>query len=331
MVLIKKFGVDIGYGYTKAVSENEKLAFPSVIADKNGQEIDVFSVQLDYEVEIKYPDGKVERKLVGESATRYLTAVSVMTREKPAEIHDLLLYTAIYLLGGGGNLQDGQVEVCVGLPLAFYKSQKAELKARLERSNAFVRVGSGEQRYISIAKATVIPQGAGVIFANTDTIPDDGLCAVIDVGTYTTDFLLFEMQKGRAIPLLDACGSVEAGISFIHRMLMTEFQNQTGEPLPAEMVQYVINLIESGKPVIYGGKAVNLMPAYQKAKENTAIAISQKVLNTFGNRTKFINPIFLAGGGAVTLQEELKKHLPNAVLTEEPFYSNAIGYLKVIS
>lgn len=281
-------------------------------------------------MEVVYPSGRIERKLVGDAAMHYMTAVSTLTREKPAEMHDLLLLTAVAVLGGGGSLQEGHVEVAVGLPLAFYRTQKDALQKRLEQTNVYISLNGGEQKYVSITKAKVVPQGAGVLLAQWDDLPEKGLYAVVDIGTYTTDFLLFRVENGMPVPLFDACGSIEAGVSLVHRVVAAEFQNQTGGILPAEMLQYVISELESGTEVRYGGKELNLLPAFKKAKTDAAVAITQKVLNAFGGRADFVNATIVAGGGALFFGEEILKRLPAAQMAEDPLFANAIGYLKTV-
>lgn len=332
MVAIKEFGVDVGYGYTKAVSADGRVVFPSIVANADGQEIDFFHrSKVNYKVEVLYPNGKTERKLVGEAAIHYMTAVSALTREKPAEIHDLLLLTAIYLLGGGGSLQDGHVRVAVGLPLAFYRTQKEALKNRLEQFNAYVQVNDENQKYISITEARVVPQGVGVLLAQWGELPERGLYAVVDIGMYTTDYLLFKVENSTPVPLLDACGSVEAGVSLVHRAVAAEFHAQTGSILPAEMLQYVISELEAGSEIKYSGRHLNLLPVFRKAKTDVGAAIVQKVLNAFGGRADFVDATIVAGGGALFFGEEVLSRLPVAERARDPLFANATGYLETIS
>ena len=150
---------------------------------------------------------------------------------KPADIHDLLLLTvALYVNGTFTAVNDTENNLVVGLPLSFYRGQKETLRERLSTLSAWVSVDGKERKYISFNNVMVFPQGAGALVSLGDTLPDSGMIGLIDIGTYTTDFMLFEIKNGMPVPMPDACGSVEAGIYLAQRSLAEEFEKQVGSP-----------------------------------------------------------------------------------------------------
>jgi plasmid segregation protein ParM len=284
---------------------------------------------LGHRVRIRHPGGGTEERLVGEAAARSLAAVTTLARNKPADMHDTLVLAAAYLAGAGGTgILPGQVDLAVGLPLAYYRAQRESLAARLRRLAAWVSADGGEERYVSFGRVLVLPQGAGIVAAHPELLPEKGLVGVVDVGTYTTDYLLLEKVPARAEPrpVLECCGSAEVGVHLVHRAVAREFQARTGAPLPQEMWE---EAARAGS-VVYEGKAVDLTDAVEKALADAAQAISQRVLGAWGNRAGFVSTVILAGGGALLLKERLEACLPSMVVAPDPVYANALGFLRAL-
>ncbi|MEW5935804.1 MAG: ParM/StbA family protein, partial [Bacillota bacterium] len=258
-----KLAVDVGYGYSKALSETGRRAcFPSACSPAPPDVAPGVFAAMPHRVEV-IRGGKAERYLVGEAALRSRTAAVTLSREKPAEIHDVLLLAAAYLAGAGRA-----TSLAVGLPLAYYRTQRQALAARLAGLAAQVSVDGGPPREIDFAGGVrVVPQGAGVVLAEP-RLPD-GLVGAVDVGHHTTDYLLIEVRDGQPLPLLDYCGSVEAGAHLVAAAVAREFSAQTGAPLDlAEAVQ-VTDWVRQGQPVTYDGRPLDLAPAYRAACQET--------------------------------------------------------------
>jgi plasmid segregation protein ParM len=323
--------VDIGYGFVKAVSpEGKRACFPSLVAPA-GTDLDLGfgGPAPGYRVTVRKVDGKVGEYLVGEAAQGSFLATGFLGAEKPVELHDLLLLTAAYLVSAGGTGPfPVQVDLAVGLPLAFYRAQKDALKARLEALAAWVSVDGGPERYISFRRVLVIPQGAGVVFAQG--VPKGrGYAAVVDVGQYTTDYLLVDLKTGR--PVVEASGSVEAGCHLVAQRVAQAYLAKTGRPLPPRMERLVLDdLAEMGRTVFRGGE-LDLSGEYREAVEDTAKAVARQVLSAWRDFADMISVTYLAGGGALLLGEYLAKAFPNPVLVEDAVFANARGYLRMIS
>jgi len=336
--VVSKVAVDVGYGFTKAVSDTGvSVCFPSVVAPKvvdvaNG----VFKSRLPYQVRIKNVGADTDERLVGEAALRSMAAVSVLAAEKPVESHDLLLLTAAYLVGAGTDRYSAeQARIAVGLPFAYFKAQKEELKHRLAGLLAFVSVGDGAdmgiEKRISFALPMVLPQGVGVIFEYQDLLPESGLACVVDVGMYTTDYLLIEVLNDLPALIPESCGSVEVGVHLVHRAVSAEFQARAGVSLPDEFQAQVVSESLAGKPVTYFGRELDLVSSARKARKETGQLVCQKVLAALGNRAGHVRRTLLAGGGSVLFRQELEAGLPVPHLVGDPVYANARGFLRAIS
>lgn len=326
-----RVGVDTGYGFTKAVADNGKrVSFPSIMAPAVADPLaGLFKNGVGHRVKISSMAG-VEEKLVGEAAMQSQSAQGfVAQQEKPQTMHDLLLLTATYLCLGQQDDGEG-ISLAVGLPLSYYRMQKDALKKRLETLSAWVSVDGGERRYISFRNVVVFPQGAGALVAAGNALSKNGAVGLIDVGTYTTDFMLFNVRDGMPIAVAEACGSVEAGIHLLHRSLASEFEKQTGVPLPERMYQQTLELIQRGEALTYRGGKISLAPAFERAKREVAETIASQVLATWGDRTGFLSMTFFAGGGAVLFGDLLTERFQPSMVVNDPVFANAAGYMAML-
>jgi len=280
-------------------------------------------------VRVRFLDGRKGEFLVGEAAQGSFLASGFLGAEKPADLHDLLLLTACALAGVGGKGPfPGQCDLAVGLPLAFYKAQREALKARLEGLAAWVSVNGGEEQYISFRRVLVVPQGAGVVFAQG--LPRGrGFAGVVDVGQYTTDFLLVDLRTLN--PVVEACGSVEAGCHLVAQRVGQAYLSKTGRPLPPRMERFVLDAAREGQPVPFRGREIDLTPDFDAALREVATTVSRQVLSAWRDIADMITVTCLAGGGVLLLGEHLAKAFPNPVLVKEPVFANVLGYLRMLS
>lgn len=325
---------DVGYGYVKAVADTgTRACFPSVVAPAAADPLGgVLGNGAGYRVRVRALDGRGRDVLVGEAALRSLHAQSFLGKDKPADLHDLFVLAAARLVGAGGSGPlPGQTALALGLPLSFYRSQKAALIERLQTLQTWVSVDGGPEAYLSFGPIAVFPQGAGAALACPELLPEKGLAAVVDVGQYTTDYLLFEMRNGQPVPVTEACGSLEAGVHLVMKDLGTAFEAEAGAPLPARMQQHVLEAAREGQPVAHFGREIDLSAAYRESVVQAARLIARQVASRWADWTGFIRATILCGGGVLLLGEELAAGLPNAIVVPDPVFANAEGFLKMLT
>ena len=102
--------IDIGYSAVKAISNGTRVCFPSVVAPAT-EDLLNGAVKNILKHSVKTSTG--QEYWIGEAALQSSSAIATLSREKPAEIHDMLITTAAYLL----NAEEGDT-LAVGLP--FY-------------------------------------------------------------------------------------------------------------------------------------------------------------------------------------------------------------------
>ncbi|KUK10387.1 MAG: hypothetical protein XD50_1358 [Clostridia bacterium 41_269] len=320
--------IDVGYGYTKAVSENgEKISFPSVTAPLGVNRLEgMYNGVIDYRVRIAN-EGRVNEALIGRAALMSNSCRAFVGRqEKPEDMHDALLLTAAYLLSNGSNNPD--IILAAGLPLSYYKNQKNKLRERLSNLSACVMVNGGQEKYISFKGVSIFPQGTGVLAA-LDEIPEKGRIGVLDIGTYTTDYLLFEIQDNMPIPIVEGCGSVETGIFLAQKAIAMEYEKVTGSTLPLSEYQSVFEDTINGQPVVFWGKKIDLFPAWMKIQRQIAETIVSGAIAAWEKQIDKLVLTVFAGGGSALLFDIVKDMFPCPYLMEEGYFANAVGFLKM--
>ncbi|ADI02777.1 ParM/StbA family protein [Syntrophothermus lipocalidus] len=322
-----RVAVDVGYGWTKALSEDgRKVSFPSAVSRAITDTTGGLFISLPHEVKINGANW-----FVGERAKQCVSCLTLPGQSrKNGEVHDILLLTASYLAGAGEN--GDKPELAVGLPLAYFKSQRDWLAEHVQGLNAWVGV-NGTERHISFTHAEVFPQGAGILALCTD-LPTRGYILLIDVGTYTTEFLLFEVRqvdgRVRYIPIPDACSSIEVGVHTVHQALAISWREKAGVPLPDRMVEEVAQAAAKGEPVLHAGRTVDLTKQYHAAVKQTATAIEAGIKSVLQDRAEFVAKTVLAGGGAHVFGSHLRMAFPNSETLPDPVYGNAKGYLRLM-
>ncbi len=314
-----QISIDVGYSQVKAIAENgNKILFPSVRASLVNDPTAGMYKALGHQVKIR-TFNKVREELVGEGALRSLTATTTLSREKSEDMHDLFILTALYLCGASGF-----TNLSIGLPLAYYRFQKDELKQRLQKINAHVSVDGGEEKYITISSVDVFPQGVGVLLSDGLTLAQTGKIAVIDIGYYTTDYLLFELIEGLPMPILELCGSIDVGIHLVSRIISTAYQEKTEALAP----KFLLNELISKKEIFFNGNPLDLTLELNRALERTAEQITQEVLSIWVKQADNVSQTILAGGGSLLLDRYL--NFPGVCLPSDPVFANAEGFLSML-
>jgi plasmid segregation protein ParM len=325
-------GIDVGYSAVKAISENgQRVYFPSIMALSREDPIKgIFNNKIEHMVNIRSGSMAGER-LIGEAALQSLSAVSTMARKKPEDIHDLFILSAAYLLGAGviaPAQNPDKVTLGIGLPLAYYKKQKEEVKSRLESLAVNLSVDNGLEKYVSFSSVKVYPQGLGMLSGLQ--LPAQGYIGLIDIGCSTTDFLLFKMINGDPIPVTEACGSIEAGVHLVQSEIEAAFQSKTGAPLVHFMSREVMQTAANKGTTQFQGDKIDLTKSYEIACKNTARQIIEEIQSNWSNMTGFLTLTVFAGGGAEFFNPHLTDTFPNSVIVPDPVFANAEGFLKLM-
>lgn len=323
--------IDVGYSAVKAMADNGiKIMFPSFVAPAKQSPINWMAdvngfANKKYTVTIN----NNEDYLVGEAAAESLCGMSTMSRVKDHEIHDLLLQVASYLCIPGSL--EPKIHLAVGLPMGYFESQTKVLKERLEKLFATISVEKGIPKKIKFEKVTVIPQGMGVMFSESKILPVKGRVGIIDIGSYTVDYMLLEMKEGKPIIVHDGCGSLEAGTYLVQKDLADAFKALTGAPLANDMYTEALSAAMNNELITFGGKEYDLSGIYLKSCNDISRLIQGRIHAAWLTKSEYLKQTIYAGGGAEMFKNHLQNSFPGTIFCYDPVFANCRGFLKCIS
>jgi len=322
-------GLDIGYGVVKAVTSDTVITFPSVAGHARE-----FRFQQD-EIARRHPGDQLTDEdgmwFIGEAGAGPAPAGELLRLRGRGAGQDALgnafrlrmARAAIGKLFPGLRSRDAlHVRIATGLP-CDHMADAAELRRTLLGTH-LVQSDSAEL-VANITEVMVMPQPYGTIYSRMLTPAGDlnpahtcmrtGVC---DVGTYTVDIALDD--DGEYIAAQS--GSVESGVFTAHERIAAALERDYRQKMPYRIVEEVLRtgvFRASGQPVDYSAEVAEALGPLRSATLNL---LSEK---WHGGAT--IDVIYLSGGGAGLVHEEVRAAYPQAQLVPEAQLANARGYL----
>jgi plasmid segregation protein ParM len=322
-------GLDIGYGVTKVVTDEQVITFPSVCG--HAREIKFRADDL----AAKYPGDQITDEdgswFVGDLALgQILPGELLRLRGRTADETHIgnvfrvrLAKVAVgKLLAGIRHGEAVHIRVSTGLPVDHMRDA-ADLKAALIGQH-LVQTDSAEF-VANISEVMVMPQPYGSLYAQTLTPTGDinpthtfirtGVC---DVGTYTVDLALDDDGV-----YVDAeSGSVESGVYTAQERIASALERDCRQKIPFKIVEEVLR---TGHARI-SGEAVDYSAEVREALE----PLRSATLNLMGEKWKAgktVDVIYLSGGGAELVKEVVMGAYKQTRLVKNPQTANAQGYL----
>ena len=296
-------GIDTGFGYTKVVSDNEKLIFKTIVE----------------------PFVKTERQTklpIFVNGKGYLVGPDTLSDMQVSkdffgsdEYYALIGYCLKHFQEKGIKI-DG---IGLSIPPGMYNEKKiAVFKYQLGRSEIIYN----KDHIIVPEKIEFYSQGAGAYFdflKNNPLYADKGVI-VIDIGYYTIDFVFFNKGEGydelfRSYPL---------GVEVILRKIIDEITVKYGEFISLEMAELIL---KTGT-FRFLGKEYKI--DHMEYIDNFYIPKVIKTIKEYGNIIKNYRlnlkenediVVVLAGGGAVYLQNRFD----DVFVLNDPQFANARG------
>ncbi len=327
-------GLDIGYGYTKVVTENNQQAlFPSLVTRGHNQQLaSVWNQKKDpiENLHIKLVEGAGYKEyFVGKLAEKQMEASFILDDNKlNLEETHVLLATALTLFLSEGK---SAVKVATGLPLEQYVHQKDQFEATLKNFSAEVfYVDSAQKKIVEIEDYLVFPQAAGAIYNVMMTDPhkymiENSYVGLIDIGFKTTDFVAFSINDSFSLEE-GLSGTIDTGMSDVMIAADRLFtQNSGGSKLATTDL---LSLVRKGK-IYFMSQYLDITEGLAEVREFIAKTIQNKVRGVWAERFNLFSTVFISGGGGIDLFPYFRNFHPNATLVEDAQMSNAKGFLKV--
>lgn len=326
-----KVGLDIGFGYTKILTDaGFKQCFPSLAKPVDAIKSEtMLTNREDYYCVINGKPWEIGYLALREkqSASRAFSDADRFYNEAFAA----MLATSL----AAANPTGEAIRLVTGVPLSSFLAGHHEFDEFLISFSAIVRL-NGREHSVRIEKAHIFPQSAGAFYnpkisaAIRPTLEHHALVSVIDIGYRTTDIATFEYEKtgideGKIIFLKDHSFTVDQGMVSVFRQLSraiaadlgvfevsfedTEEVYRIGSmKTPDSTIDYSEKCCEVTKNVVSG-----LLDVYRVKKPSGSKAPT----------------IIFTGGGSLAMHDELKKAFPNAIFAEEAQFGNALGFLEI--
>lgn len=312
-------GMDLGYSAVKAVSDNRRVTFPSVVGTPDKAR---FSFSNDGAGIILTSPAHV---LVGQEAvaqSRFLNRREDRSWIKSDEYYHLALAALTELT----KATVAELRIVTGLPVAFY-SDKAILRGLLMGEHRATREGRRAQVF-KVTDCRVIPQPFGALLAQalddrgnvTDRDLAMGNVGVVDVGGKTTNLLsvnrLAEIGRETASVNVGAWDVVRAVRGWLadHCPNLDRRDHQVIDAIIARQMKYY-------------GEPQDLGPVVDAALEPMAAQVIAQATQLW-NGGAGLDAVLVSGGGALLLGPYIKGHFPHARVVEEPIFANALGYYR---
>jgi plasmid segregation protein ParM len=322
-------GLDIGYGVVKAVTADQVVMFPSVMGHAR---------------EIKFQQEDMARRHPGDQMTDdegdWFVGDLALAQLPPGELLRLRGRTANESTMGNafrlrlakvaiGKLMQGMwnrdivhIRIATGLP-TDHMLDAAELKTSLIGQH-LIKTDTADI-IANVTEVMVMPQPYGTIYSTTlteigeinrqHTYRRTGVC---DVGTYTVDLALDDEGE-----FVDAeSGSVESGVYTAQERISAALERDYREKMPFKIVEEVLRtgiFHASGQPVDYHEIVEEALAPLRSATMNL---MSEK-----WQRGTTVDVLYLSGGGAELVVEEVREAYPQTVLVPDAQLANARGYL----
>ncbi len=322
-------GLDIGYGAVKAIlPDGQTTLFPSIY----GQAREI-KFKAD-DIAAKYPGDQISDEagdwFVGNLALKQLTAGEHLylrgrSGDEKSVGNEFRLRMAKVAIGKllarvGGDVV--HIRLATGLPVS-HMPVAAGLKEMLLGQHV---IKTDQADFIAnISEVKVMPQPYGTIYRQMLTERGDynpghtaARTGVVDVGTYSVDITLDD--QGDYIE--SESDTVESGI-YVAQEAIADIYEKTYRNKPK--VGDVETILRTRQLKIRG-ETIYFDQEVEAALEPVRRATIQKMQHLWGAGER-IDVIYLSGGGAYFIEDEVRAVYPQAVVVDNAQFANVRGYL----
>jgi len=311
--------VDIGYGYTKGVgSDGVRFSFPSVIG--NAEEVR-FSIDLnrdDEERSVKY--GEWTFAYGGHALLQSRIQTTIFDRSRTRDHIYKMLFVAALVEMTKQSPDCKRVKVVTGLPVDFFNDRADVVKAFV----GDYHITTDREIECMVESVYVAPQPFGSLFREllnergriVNSEVERRRIGVIDVGTYTTDFILAD--ELRYVQRLS--GSIRIGWSKV----INKVQQALSDQYRLELSLHEVDRALQAGVVRVHGEPVPLQPLVAPAVGEIETAIIARARDLWGEAAD-LDTILVTGGGGASVYDTVHGVYPHARLLDSPFWANAEG------
>ncbi len=281
---------DIGNGFVKSKSATATATFPSVIATEQGAlSFEGFNSGDDFVMEFEGT-----RYAIGETAWKLgrMRATAMDRSRVDSDFYRILFAASLLAVAR----KSGPVSIILSLPVTWY-SLRTSVKTRLAGTYEVCYRGRKYTYEVDGKTMQIVPEGfgtlAGLVLAN-DAKSElkqlaRGRVGVVDVGTKTTDLMLFDQME--LIPAKS--GGIDSALSDVWRGVKEEIAKVHGRTLELhEVDQAIIDGYFMQK-----GQQQDIKDMAERSMHALASAVAGEIVGLWSGGAE-VDAILLTGGGA---------------------------------
>ena len=243
----------------------------------------------------------------------------------------------------GIAIQDHEFELYVvgGLPAGTFAPETCNKYIKnLLGSYTFTLYGKenhldSRERRCSIVDVKVLREGAGASL--TLAQKDGGIQGFIDIGGYSTDLYACDGFK----PIGKMCTGIDIGVENITDLINNWYKDEyhVDADLSAKQRAEILKAAAHPLNFLYPTISVNRRVISSDELQNWTHAaidivgqrINEHIVRSWKSGEKGLaavdfNKVYVVGGGAYTLTEQINKIIPNTTRTQQPELQNVLGY-----
>lgn len=319
--------LDIGYGYTKALTLRGQVMIPSLVGPAEN---------IRFESDIIAANGhgialEVNGRgyFVGEYAEVQSASVSQtldVTRTGSLEQKALFYAVASELIPT--NVEE--VAVVTGLPVGDYDDRNKEALRRMLVGRHEVRRQGKRVRSFTVTGTYIIPQAMGSLFAlildRRGKLIDSDLAAgrvgIVDVGTLTTNYVLVDRLRYVEV----GSDSITSGMGELLQKVAKDLKREYGLDWSLQL-RKVDQAVRERAVEVYGDR-VNITGLVIPHLDALADTILSKARTLWGSGVE-LKAVVLTGGGSHELAPYFRKAFPHVrTVPGDPQFANVVGYLR---
>lgn len=315
-------GLDIGRSAVKVVAANNgifyRLMFPSLVAP--AIEIGIRDAADRAEAETVELDGR--RYFTGETAAlqgRANMSSGLSDDWTISDAYQVLVLSALKRLEAEGVPGLDSPYLVIGTPSKLYLEEKESLVARTTRAVNASTVRVLPQPMGAFCSYTLNSRGAEIKERMRDANGKKLTWAVVDVGHFTTDFLL--MREGVYVQ-----SSSEISCDGVHFAILNLLPRLAKQGIRLTHVQ--AEEVLRTKQVKHFGQMKEVGEHVDAAVETVAQNILTNADYMLSSEATTLDGILLAGGGAPMIFDQVKKRWPVVEMLEDFRMAVADGYCK---
>jgi plasmid segregation protein ParM len=314
--------VDIGYGYTKGVGlDGLRFSFPSVIGTAEDIRFATDLIRGEEERAVKFGDWRFYYGKQAMLQSRVQSAIFDRSRVHDNTYKMLFVASLVELARLMPDIK--RVKVVTGLPVGFFGDRSQVVEA----FQGVYQIIVERVMDVMVESVVVAPQPFGSLFREllndqgkiVSSEIERGRVGVIDVGTYTTDFVVAD--ELRYVQRLS--GSIRIGWSKI----VSQVQQALGDIHGLELMPHEVDQALQAGEIRMRGESLPLEPFTRTAIAEIETAVIARARDLWGAGAR-LDTILVSGGGGPHLFDIIHAVYPHARLLDDAFWANAEGFYR---